>query len=161
MRNLSKQWKGYTTRNDSDVIGEPTSDNGEDEDIWPSKGTLPETELSEVSTSSCKIEANKAPIRKRKRVYVPEVLDIASYRNKPEIVLSLHFPLQMNVPPSFEKAVEADILWMINMHVSPMQTPLWTAWNSLAFTENTKFQKVRYLLQINQSRTKTAVVKGL
>ena len=67
-------------------------------------------------------------------------------------------PFRKNIPVSLEKAREADLLWMINLHVAPMSTPLWAGWNSSNFSDTSIVHKVWYLPQINQSPNTTSVV---
>ena len=134
----------------------------ENVDLTIHSESIPHVGILDRQTTTNFVDSSKTICQKRRRLYEPKGLDIAPYRKILKLVssefLPLDHPLSLNVPPSVEKAKEADILWMINLHVSPMQTPLWTGWNSLAFNDKTSVQKVWYLPQINQSPNTTAVV---
>ena len=134
----------------------------ENVDLTIHSESIPHAGILDRQTTTNFVDSSKTICRKRRRLYEPKGLDIDPYRKIPKLVsselLPLDHPLSLNVPPSVEKAKEADILWMINLHVSSMRTPLWTGCNSLAFNDKTSVQKVWYLPQINQSPTTTAVV---
>ena len=99
--------------------------------------------------------------KRRSRVYEPKGLDIIPYRKKPKLICSdflpLDHPSRKNIPHSFETPKNADVIWMLNHHVSPAQAP-WVGWNSKIFKDKQEIQKVWYMRQINESPTSTAVV---
>ena len=134
----------------------------ENVDLTIHSESIPHVGILDRQTTTNFVDSSKTICRKRRRLYEPKGIDIAPYRKKTKLVSSEFLPLDhrlsLNVPPSVEKAKEADILWMINLHVSPMRTPLWTGWNSLAFNDKTSVQKVWYLPQINHPPTTTAIV---
>ena len=132
----------------------PTIDEQEEEEQFSESGfSSCVADSNTVTEPMCQENEQSRKSKRRRQAYEAKGEDIVPYRKKPKLetndFLPLNDPKRALVPDSLADAKTRDIVWMINHHVSPNQTPLWVGWNVSTLKDSTEMQKIWYLSPIN------------